>query len=110
MVTLQIPCLHETGEAKHNQVVSDYHPLSREEIKELLDLAARDPNNVRRVFEIHVRLIQGIRGMICPRPPYDDPGLLARNICEVDILFTVRYSEGGTEKLVESFDKLLNWE
>ncbi len=86
---LGIPCPHESGQVKdHSEIASDCHPLSDNEIKELLDLASRS-NNGRYLSQIQVRLNQ---------------------MNEVDLLFVERYSEGGTPELVEEFSSLLNWD
>lgn len=60
-----------------------------------------------KLTTIQVRLIQGIKGMTCPRP-YDE-GQVSRNGPEMVSLFVDRHQEGGTDELVYLFDKLLNW-
>lgn len=80
-----IPCPYP-----HNETVPDYHPLTEEEILDLLN-AARDANqlsdyseSVTTISDIQVRLNQGIVGIICPRP-IDGP--LAWRLNAVDSLY-----------------------
>ena len=74
-----IECLHDQGLAPRDETVADYHPLSTQEVIELLqaaiglkDHADRSPHGATQgIASIQVRLTQGIPGMTCPRP-YDD--------------------------------------
>lgn len=110
MVQIIIPCKHESGEEKdHRKVVPDYHSLTRDEIKELLEMAkALNPvMETGKLSQIQVRLNQGIMGMTCPRPA--DSRQVANNMFLVDKLFTNRFAEGATPDLVDAFDSLLYW-
>jgi hypothetical protein len=105
MVILYIPCLHTTGQAVMPEVVTDYYPLSKQEIKELLDMAKRT-ESVVRLAQIQVRLTQGIKGMTCPRPRFGSQVSLIE--AQIGSLFVNHHHEGGTPDLVDQFDKLLN--
>lgn len=50
----------------HTPSGSDYHALSKDEIRRLLEIA-RDSTGVGVVSDIQVRLLQGIVGITCPR-------------------------------------------
>ncbi len=61
-----IPCPHESGAvADHTHEAPDHHPLTRQEIAELLDEAKTSTNPL--TSQIQVRLCQGIPGYVCPR-------------------------------------------
>ena len=63
---LNIQCLHETGQVEDTGVeASNYHPLTKDEVAELLKLA-RETKDARKLFQIQVRLGQGIIGAVCP--------------------------------------------
>lgn len=110
MLQIVIYCKHGTGEdPDHSKLVPDYHPLSREEISQLLEMA-KNLNPVKewdKLAQIRVRLGQGIMGMTCPRPM--DDRQVARNLFRMEKLFVKRHSEGATSDLVGAFDALLNW-
>lgn len=99
------PCKHLTGEVPDwTEKVEDYHPLSREEIAELLEAAAHT-ENTRHTAEIQDRLIQGIKGMTCPRR-VDGP--VAKRMFDLEWLFTSKRRLGATPDLLEKFDRIIN--
>lgn len=100
---ISIPCGHEPGQGSGElTVLRDYYPLSRDEIKKLLDMAASDPESAS---EIQVRLVQGIKGMTCPRPV---TGPVAQKMGKLERIFVDRFHLGGTPDLVEAIMMLMN--
>lgn len=82
MVQIIIPCAHEQG-VPNEVVVSDYHPLNKKEIEELLALAqvANRYDDWRLVNQIQCRLEQGVKGQLCI---YSTEGIAFRNTAKVD--------------------------
>ena len=101
------PCPHESGKVEPGQKCSDYHPLTRDEIEELLEMALTDRCPQTRA-RVQVRLEQGIPGMTCPRPDLDSP--LADATAELDRLYVelMRQERQLDPPLVDQLDKLLN--
>ena len=91
---IAIACPHEIDKAGIHEVVSDYHPLSKEEIAHLLKTAVKNKGNVMKVSEVQVRLDQGIVGITCPRPV---TGKVAKKLNELDSLFIEKYKEGSNQ-------------
>ncbi len=108
MVRVVIPCWHEAEGVDTEIGVPDYYPLTKAEIKELLDMAASSSRTVN-LSQIQGRLNQGIRGMSCPRTSDPDDRVYSNSVA-MDQLFLDRCHEGGTPEMVDLFDKLLNWE
>jgi hypothetical protein len=101
---IKIACPHETGEIKISKVVSDYHPLNKREITNLLDKAAKNSGNVAVVSEIQVRLNQGIVGITCPRPI---TGKVVNRLNELDNLFMKKYKEGSSPDTVDRLYQIM---
>lgn len=59
-----IPCAHETKGVPTSTVLPDYHPLTRDEVVELLVLAEKA--EVLVFSQIQCRLAQAIPGAECP--------------------------------------------
>ncbi len=109
MVTLVVLCQHDSGiEKDHRKVVPDHHPLTRDEIAELLKMA-KGLNIVTQNDEfnkIQMRLNQGVMGMTCPPPTYGD---VADKMFAMRRIFRKRFAEGPTVDMIDAFDSLLNW-
>jgi len=101
---IKIACPHEMGEIKIGKVASDYHPLNKREIANLLDTAAKHRGNVTAVSEVQVRLNQGIAGMTCPRPV---TGKVADKLNELDNLFMKKYKEGSSPDTVDRLYQIM---
>lgn len=76
-----VPCAHERGGGLFG-TVSDYHPLTFDELVELLAIAI--VADVQTFSSIQVRLGQAIPGMICPHPI---DGEVAKRSVVLDSLF-----------------------
>lgn len=74
--------------------VPDYHPLSEEEIFELLQIASRSDCRVKG--SIQARLAQGIKGQVTPR--LNDDGILDRKETYLDSLFVAIVNEPDQHK------------
>jgi hypothetical protein len=102
-VRTSIPCQHETGQVTDpHQTVPDYHPLTRDEIWQLLTLAAATSISLRG--KIQVRLYQGITGMTCPRPI---EGSVAKRQSAVDVLYDL-YVENCSHYPTDAIDVALS--
>lgn len=62
-VRLHIPDRHDTDKISWDITLPDYHPLSFEDIVELLTLAQTSPE---KRLDIHLRMVQGIQGQVSP--------------------------------------------
>jgi hypothetical protein len=71
-----IPCAHEQGQTASDKRVSDYHPLTVEQIEDLLRkaIAHKEAQDARSENSVLHRLVQGIQGIECP---YRDDGPVA---------------------------------
>jgi hypothetical protein len=98
----KIPCKHETGEVPDTHTtVSDYYPLSRDEVVTLLEEAK---SGGRIVSEVQVRLNQGIKGMTCPRPIVGD---VAERSNKLDQFYVDNYEYGAIPRVVDTIMDLL---
>ncbi len=69
-----IQCQHEAQNLSTDQTCPDYHPLTRDQVKELVTLLFQrdriqlDPGQplYQALSQIQVRLGQGIPGLVCP--------------------------------------------
>jgi hypothetical protein len=63
-----IPCAHEQGQAASDQRVPVYHPLTVEQIEDLLRkaIAHKEAQDARSENSVLYRLAQGIQGIECP--------------------------------------------
>ena len=69
---LWIPCPHDqAGLSCPVPTLPDYHPLSKEEVETLAEIAA-STTDIAIYSRAVVRLCQGIPGMTCPRPADGD--------------------------------------
>jgi len=104
-VQSHLPCLHEKmGSDDHIQIVPDHHPLTKSEIKELLQRAANPSISCVSLASIQVRLLQGIPGYTCPRP-YE--GLVAEKEMLISSLFVKEY-EHPTDATTEQMYGIMN--
>ncbi len=93
MTRYQIPCKHETGEVPDASTkVDDYHPLTRAEVEQLLEIA-RSSKDVRETASIQCRLGQGIVGSKCPH----EEGPAARRYNALNALFVAQYKSPGSD-------------
>lgn len=93
---------------QEDQECPDCHPLNRDEIEELLEMALTDQCPQTRA-RVQIRLTQGIFGMTCPRPGPDTH--LADVSARVDRLYLelMRQERQLDQTLVDQLDELLNW-
>ncbi len=73
----QIPCTHTS----ENDTVSDYHPLTRDELRELLAVALSDRSTAS---DVQCRIVQGIPGIVCP---HEIDGEVAKRMNKVEEIF-----------------------
>lgn len=100
---VKIPCPHESRQVKDfREVLANHHPLSKEEIAELLKLA----KNSKHPLTSHIqdRLNQGIVGMVCPRPTTDKMAEKAR---ELNSFFVKVLRKGAKPAHVERFHQIM---
>lgn len=71
---IDIPCEHESSDVPTSQKVNDHHPISWYELSSLINIAfnakacARESRTLANIVTgVHVRLIQAIPGLRCPR-------------------------------------------
>lgn len=100
-----IPCQHETGAVPDAQQVSDYHPLTREAIADLLIAAQEQRDDVQIVSSIQVRLCQGIVGFECP---HLIEGPIAEAQYRISKLYMQWYEQGADPGLVEELYALMH--
>lgn len=62
-IQLDIKCKHITENVPTSITLADYYPLSKEEVGQLLTMAAQSP---RLINEIQIRLCQAVPGATCP--------------------------------------------
>jgi hypothetical protein len=84
------------GLVPEDAVVSDYHPLSKEEIAGLLTVAQSTPDPAT-INSIHIRLCQGIEGYTSPRPRR---GIIAAYERAVSELYLSSYHLGADPLVV----------
>lgn len=101
---IKIACPHITGKVDINQTVSDYHPLTKEEISNLLTTVENNQDNVAIVSRIQVRLDQGIVGVTCPRPI---TGKVAEKLKELNNIFIREYKEKVSHDRVDKLYKIM---
>lgn len=101
---IKIACAHEIGEAGTNETVSDYHPLTKEEIYKLLITASSNRGDAVAVSEVQVRLDQGIVGITCPRPI---AGNVAKKLNELDRTFIELYEKRPTPDTADKLYKIM---
>lgn len=101
---IKIACPHITGKVPIDKVVSDYYPLNKREIANLLDTAAKNREDIQTVSEIQVRLDQGIEGMTCPRPI---TGKIAERLSELDRVFVKEYEKGSSPGTVDRLHRIM---
>lgn len=101
---IKIACQHLTGNVATNETISDYHPLTKEEISKLLTTASNNLHDITIISEIQVRLDQGIVGITCPRPI---TGKVAEKLNELDSIFIKEYERKVTPDIVEKLYKVM---
>lgn len=65
--SIHISCGHEKEGLDGEIIIPDYHPLSKRQIRNLL-CHARQTGDFLVRNSIQIRLCQGIKGYVCPRP------------------------------------------
>ena len=102
----EILCPHHSGAIEdYREPTPNHHPVSKEDVAELLRLAAQESaKNKRQVAKIQLRLGQGIPGMICPRP---SEGPVAQKLQELGATFTAEYHKGDDPDLVDRIKAIL---
>ena len=75
-----LACAHEIDSVPVDEEVSDFHPLSYDEVVVLLKTAQRSQDGLE-TSSIQVRLKQAIPGQVCPRKlPEEDEALAQKTI------------------------------
>jgi hypothetical protein len=93
-----------TGKIPTSETISDYYPLTKEEISKLLTTAANNKGNVKLVSEVQVRLDQGIVGITCPR---QITGKVAEKLKELDNIFIEEYEKKVSPDTVDKLYKIM---
>lgn len=94
VIRVSIPCRHETDNIPKEQSVSDYHPLTKQQVFYLLSLAALNPHSPRFLSSIQVRLGQSIKGSQCP---CEITGPISRRHTYLDRVFVAAIQDGTIE-------------
>jgi hypothetical protein len=97
-------CDHETKDLDVNIQVSDFHQLTKREIRNLLR-HAQQTGNVRTRNSIQIRLTQGIIGYVCPRVI---TGRVAQRESQIARLYLDNMYFGPTNTLVNRLFSLMN--
>lgn len=101
----EIPCPHEAYPSiPSHKTHPNHHPLTRDEIVELLDFARDHKEDVVAVSKAQVRLIQGIPGVTCPSSTDDE---VARKKAKLNQIFVDRFELGGAPDLVEVIESFM---
>ena len=98
-----IPCKHETDNIPVTTRLDDYHPLTKDEIRQLLILASTSRYNPT-FSQIQCRLVQGIPGIKCPHELHS---VANRKMNMIDIDFQT-VCTNNIDKLTDQFNKLMN--
>lgn len=105
-MSIDTRCKHERENISTGRTVSDYQPLSKDEIASLLLTASTADH--RLANQIQIRLTQGIRGILCPR---QIDGEVARRSAELESLYVETLENEPSElpksSMVERFYKLM---
>lgn len=99
----EIPCPHRRAGFDLRVTLPDYHPLTKGEIGALLD-EAREKKKTFDLIRISVRLVQGIPGMICPRP---EEGPLGEKMVRLYDCFCANRNKGADPKLVAELYRIM---
>ncbi len=103
-VAYHCPCGHEDGRFRDWRVsISDYHPLEKEDIWNLL-LMAHETDDVSVKCAIPVRLCQGVVGMQCPK---QISGPIAEARRAIMDLFVAHNFQPPTPELVEEMFRIM---
>lgn len=97
----QIPCAHLTDNIPTSQKVPDYHPLSMDELKELITIAFNDKSKAN---DIQCRLVQAIPGHMCP---HLIEGPVAKKQNKLEETYVDALGNGGGDDLVNTIAKIL---
>jgi hypothetical protein len=97
-------CDHETKGVDTKVTVSDFHPLSKREIRNLLCHAKQTGNNRVR-NSIQIRLSQGIKGYVCPCSI--SGGVLEKELA-ISQLYLNNMYVGPTNRLVNELFSIMN--
>lgn len=99
-------CGHITKKIPTSQIINDYHPLTKDQINELLRYGILCKNNNFKLFSIlQCKLIQGIKGMVCPHPIV---GIIAEKSYIIDYNFQL-ISHENIDKLTDLFNETMNY-
>jgi hypothetical protein len=93
------------GLVPEDAVVSDYHPLNKEEIAALL-MVAQSTMDPATINSIHIRLCQGIEGYTSPRPRR---GVIAAYERAVSELYLSSYHLGADSDVVAYLYALMTY-
>lgn len=102
---IHFECKHENENVSTTISVSDYHPLTKRGIYNLLRRAQQTGDHYVR-NSIQVRLCQGIRGYVCPRVI---TGSIAQKQLVVSELYLRSNYGAPTSILVNKLYKIMNF-
>lgn len=93
-VILHIPCAHETKGLPTNRTVPDYHPLTLDQVQELLAIAATalKAKEWKTANRVQIRLCQAVLDSVCPHNIDDENWRQRTN--EVSALYLDWYRAG----------------
>lgn len=94
-----IECQHGTLD----EPISDYHPLSKADVKRLLSIASQSCDG-QEIASIQVRLGQGIPGMQCPR---EIDGPVAEKLNQLDEYYVKHFRIASIEEMVDALWPLM---
>src|SRR4051812_31111443 len=101
---MKVPCLHEVNPSlPPDYTVADHHPLTREEVIDLLRMAKDSPNPL--ASEIQCRLVQAVPGQVCP---HQIDGPVARRTVQLHKLYVEHFRRGADPCLVDTIMELLS--
>lgn len=101
----EIPCPHDTDPSISSDVMlPNYHPLSREDIVNLLNFAKDHGGDGGALSKVMVRLSQGIPGMTYPHSIDDD---VSEKSARLDQVFVNWCLSGFATDIVEELELLM---
>lgn len=103
-------CLHQQWGIPGHIPVTEYRSMTKPELRQLLEIASRSSFPLTNL--ITVRIIAGIRGMVCPSPlgvGKNAEGMLGYRVARVNSLLyeTLRHNPDGLVELTSSLYDLM---
>lgn len=104
MTQYAIPCLHQSIGVASTTRVSDHHPLTTDEIRELLTIARTADYTVHP--DIQKRLVQGIPGITCPQATSGPVHKKDARLSEIYVKWLA--SSEPVDTVLEAIDAIIN--